>query len=995
MRRACLLSITLLFSLSTCLLSQGLNTRVTKDDWEEINFEFNSAVLSDGYPSLLRLAELLQAHPDYKVKVEGHTDFVGSDTYNNRLALARSEMVRDFLIKYGARPNQIEASGRGKANPEVDNRTAEGRFMNRRVVLTVTDGQGRQVSAGGVGSAIKAMEPSKMADDCCNQILKKLDDIMAMLRDLKRENDDLKNQVAGLKAPQPVAPPTPMAPQAPAPRPLDKKEVEEVASAAAAKAVDAGKTKKFSLLGVNVGPDTNNGNASFTGKGRFFTPFNDHLAFQAEGEYLYYHDRQEGQFDFGLVNRYKSVQAGLFSSFKHVNIRDFQQGGTLGQGAFTLDYIFHRGRLGFFGTKAFMDGAVVNRTAISGHNIQETYLRAVDQVGASTQVALFGNSYVEGNLGALFSRGGENKPGGTVRFVQPINSLWAFTVEAGLNETLVGKNNNGRVVFGLQLGHWIRPKEFAELKHPVPVDIPRLRYEVLTRQVRNGNDPPVADAGPDQVGVKSGTIALDGSRSFDPDGDPITFQWTQILGPAVTLSNATSARTTFAAADGTTYIFQLTVKDDHGGVGTAKATVVTTTAVMPLVVQFAANPPLINAGQTSTLNWQVQNADQVTITPDVGKVDPKAGTATVAPTATTIYKLTATNSNGEVNQTVTVTVNRPAARILSFQATPTNIASGQASTLAWQTENADQVTISGIGTVQANGTSSVSPTQTTTYTLTAQNRFGSVNATVTVTVGPLQVPRIIRFTATPRQTLSGGQATLAWQVVNATNISISGIGTVQATGTAVVSPTTDTTYTLTASNARGQVTATVMVAVVLPVKILSFTATPSSISKPGDPVKLSWTTENATQVVISTVGTVPVNGSVTVNPTSTTTYSMVAYGKSTRATANASVTVTVTAAPATRRPPPIADAGPPLLVGDPVAHLNGSKSYDPDGGPITYSWTVLGSRRANITGWDTATPTVQLLSGTGTYTFQLTVRAGAEARATAIAQVQYNDPLSK
>ncbi|HEU0119277.1 MAG TPA: hypothetical protein VFQ91_02050, partial [Bryobacteraceae bacterium] len=59
-------------------MAQGLNTNATKDDWEEINFETGSAVLTDGYPSLLRLAELLAKNPGYKVRVEGHTDNVGS-----------------------------------------------------------------------------------------------------------------------------------------------------------------------------------------------------------------------------------------------------------------------------------------------------------------------------------------------------------------------------------------------------------------------------------------------------------------------------------------------------------------------------------------------------------------------------------------------------------------------------------------------------------------------------------------------------------------------------------------------------------------------------------------------------------------------------------------------------------------------------------------------------------------------------------------------------
>ena len=53
---------------------RGWTQKRRQDDWEEINFEFNSSVLVDGFPSLLRLAELLQKNPGYKVKVEGHTD---------------------------------------------------------------------------------------------------------------------------------------------------------------------------------------------------------------------------------------------------------------------------------------------------------------------------------------------------------------------------------------------------------------------------------------------------------------------------------------------------------------------------------------------------------------------------------------------------------------------------------------------------------------------------------------------------------------------------------------------------------------------------------------------------------------------------------------------------------------------------------------------------------------------------------------------------------
>src|SRR5580704_12677789 len=115
-RFAALLAVLPLVAVGVC--AQGLDTKASKDDWEEINFEFNSSVLVDGFPSLLRIAELLQKNPGYKVTVEGHTDKLGSNGYNDKLALARATTVRDFLVKYGARPGQIEVRSRGKVDPK-------------------------------------------------------------------------------------------------------------------------------------------------------------------------------------------------------------------------------------------------------------------------------------------------------------------------------------------------------------------------------------------------------------------------------------------------------------------------------------------------------------------------------------------------------------------------------------------------------------------------------------------------------------------------------------------------------------------------------------------------------------------------------------------------------------------------------------------------------------------------------------------------------------
>ncbi len=78
-KRAAALALVIPFLVIRTVSAQGIDTRASKDDWEEINFDFNSSVLVDGFPSLLRIAELLQMNPTFKVKVEGHTDRIGSN----------------------------------------------------------------------------------------------------------------------------------------------------------------------------------------------------------------------------------------------------------------------------------------------------------------------------------------------------------------------------------------------------------------------------------------------------------------------------------------------------------------------------------------------------------------------------------------------------------------------------------------------------------------------------------------------------------------------------------------------------------------------------------------------------------------------------------------------------------------------------------------------------------------------------------------------------
>ena len=104
------------------------------------------------------------------------------------------------------------------------------------------------------------------------------------------------------------------------------------------------------------------------------------------------------------------------------------------------------------------------------------------------------------------------------------------------------------------------------------------------------NHPPTADAGPDQTPNEGTTVHLSGSGT-DPDGNPLTFAWSHVSGPAVTLSDPTDLNATFTAPQvpcgGAVVMMRLTVDDGFGGV---------TTDDVSINIANVNNPPTANAG---------------------------------------------------------------------------------------------------------------------------------------------------------------------------------------------------------------------------------------------------------------------------------------------------------------------------------------------------------------------------------------------------------------
>lgn len=103
-----------------------------------IYFSFGSAAIrTESEPTLTAIAEALRRQPDWRLRIDGHTDGIGSEERNLELSRQRSAAVREALIsRFGITSDRLSAAGRGESSPKSSNETPEGRAQNRRVELT-------------------------------------------------------------------------------------------------------------------------------------------------------------------------------------------------------------------------------------------------------------------------------------------------------------------------------------------------------------------------------------------------------------------------------------------------------------------------------------------------------------------------------------------------------------------------------------------------------------------------------------------------------------------------------------------------------------------------------------------------------------------------------------------------------------------------------------------------------------------------------------------
>lgn len=639
---------------------------------------------------------------------------------------------------------------------------------------------------------------------------------------------------------------------------------------------------------------------------------------------------REFQLDFGPVIRFRNLQVAAMQSVRWVNRSGWDETGTIGQFFFNVGYIFNRGQIGGYFTRANVDESVVRSVPFEEVFREETFLKVANQIGINFNVHLFDDLSMEGAFGRVDSALRDSVPGGTIRVHLP--RFWKLnpSAEFGINESFIAAEDSYRFGFSVRFGEWGTrhdPRSFIRERNlgPAPVFVPRVRYETLTRVVREGNRPPVAVLPDDMLGVQPFTrVVVDGSDSFDPDGDAISFEWTKLDDcPAeIVLEDADgggavlpeSASVSFVIGSDQQCTIQLVVVDSFGA-RSEPATKRTTSlpADTPQIIRFTADPAEIRQGESSVLTWETQSATTVIISngetfvvplPDP---TPLSGTVEVRPTATTTYTLIATNAADEfVTAEVTVTVSALRPEILVFRANPAEIVLGEVSELTWETINAQSIEITNTDTfvdqppsdpLPLSGDAQVSPVATTTYVLTAVNESGETAvAEATVSVR-LEGPMIRTFVANPAIIERGMSSELSWETESAENVRITNVQgdpVLAPNGSVNVTPEFTTVYTLTATDESGQTaSASVTVTVLEPRPVIEeFAAEPAEI-RVGESTRLRWKVQNVDRVTISNiVGVFPTEAEIEITPLATTTFVLTATNaQGVSATAEATVQV--------------------------------------------------------------------------------------------------------
>lgn len=133
----------------------------------EVSFDFDKAAIKPAFkPTLDKLAEVMRKYDRTNIIIVGHTDAIGSESYNQRLSERRAEAVADYLSSKGVARYRFTTRGAGESEPRATNDTEAGRQLNRRVEIFVQpDAEQYRGSGSGSGSGDDRYRDERYNDD--------------------------------------------------------------------------------------------------------------------------------------------------------------------------------------------------------------------------------------------------------------------------------------------------------------------------------------------------------------------------------------------------------------------------------------------------------------------------------------------------------------------------------------------------------------------------------------------------------------------------------------------------------------------------------------------------------------------------------------------------------------------------------------------------------------------------------------------------------------
>ncbi|MBB6647437.1 PKD domain-containing protein [Halobellus ruber] len=460
--------------------------------------------------------------------------------------------------------------------------------------------------------------------------------------------------------------------------------------------------------------------------------------------------------------------------------------------------------------------------------------------------------------------------------------------------------------------------------------------------VQPGNTPPTADAGRDRTTVGGRSVRLNASGSSDPDGDALSFSWTQTAGPNVTLQGATTATPGFTAPDTDTPVtlaFELTVADGNGG---------SDTDTVSVTVRPANQPPTADAG----------------------------------PDRTTV-----------------------GGRSVRLNASGSSDPDGDALSFSWTQTAGPNVTLQGATTATPGfGAPSVSSERTLRFEVTVSDGDASDTDTVNVTIQPADQPPTaaagsnrtveerepVALDGTGSSDPDADPLSFSWTQTAGPSVSFRNASTATPEFAApTVDTATDLTFELVVSDGNSSDRDAVTVTVLpneppradagydrrtLDGRTVALDGSASS-DPDGDTLSFSWTQTSGPNVTLQDAGTAtPEFAAPIINGERALTFELtVSDGDG----GSDTDTVTITLVPSNY--PPTADAGANRTVnrGTSVT-LNATGSSDPDGDSLSYRWAQTAGPNVTLRNGSTATPefTAPDVDTPTTLTFAVTVSDG-------------------